>query len=189
MFTLDRFIEECRAALGESAPEAVIREMLERTVAAPGELIATLGAPTEGGIATLHHSPELTVLHVVWAPGMAIYPHDHRMWAVIGLYQGREDNVFYRRAPEGLLEAGGRRLEERSAALLGKSLIHSVSNPGRRLTGAIHIYGGDFFGTPRSEWDPETREERPYSVERARQAFADANERWRGNRGEAVAAG
>ena len=28
-----------------------------------------------------------------------------------------------------------------------------------RLTGAIHIYGGDFFAAERSEWDPETLKE------------------------------
>jgi len=48
----------------------------------------------------------------------------------------------------------------------------------RVFTGTIHIYGGDVFGTPRSEWDPETREERPFDIECARKVFADANERW-----------
>jgi hypothetical protein len=54
-----------------------------------------------------------------------------------------------------------------------------VSNPSRTFTGAIHIYGGDFFAIPRSEWDPTTREERPYDMMRARRTFAEANERWR----------
>ena len=59
---------------------------------------------------------DLTVLHVVWAPGMSIYPHDHRMWAIIGIYEGQEDNAFYRRetprAPT-LTESGGKRLSRR----------------------------------------------------------------------------
>lgn len=42
----------------------------------------------------------------------------------------------------------------------------------------IHVYGGDFFGAARSEWDPATLEERPYDVARARQVFKDANDRW-----------
>ena len=179
MFTVDRFVEECRAGLSEHAPESAIRAVLTRAVAAPGEIRAALGTPHEGGISALHHSPDLTILHVVWAPGMAIYPHDHRMWALIGLYEGREDNIFYRRDPAGLLEAGGRQLESRDAVLLGRHIIHSVSNPGRTFTGAIHIYGGDFFATPRSEWDVTTREERPYDMARARRTFVEANERWR----------
>jgi hypothetical protein len=54
-----------------------------------------------------------------------------------------------------------------------------VANPLGRFTGAIHVYGGDFFGTPRSDWTPDTLEERPYDVERAMRMFAEANERWR----------
>ena len=54
-----------------------------------------------------------------------------------------------------------------------------MTNPLRVFTGAIHIYGGDFFGMPRSEWDPETLHERPWDAARTRKAFAEANERWR----------
>ena len=50
--------------------------------------------------------------------------------------------------------------------------------PRRVFTGAIHVYGGDFFSEPRSEWESESAEEAPYSVEHAMQAFAEANERW-----------
>ena len=44
------------------------------------------------------------VLNVVWAPRMSIYPHDHRMWAVIGIYGGAEDNTLFRRGPQGLVK-------------------------------------------------------------------------------------
>jgi predicted metal-dependent enzyme (double-stranded beta helix superfamily) len=57
------------------------------------------------------------------------------------------------------------------------AVMHSVVNPLGRFTGAIHVYGGDFFGMPRSEWAPDTLEERPFDVERARRAYAVANER------------
>src|SRR5687768_17287694 len=102
MFDVERLIADCHAGLRDARPEAAVREVVERAVAEPGAVERLLGTPTLGGITTLHHSSELTVLHVIWAPGMAIYPHDHRMWAVIGLYGGREDNVFYRRTAGGL---------------------------------------------------------------------------------------
>jgi predicted metal-dependent enzyme (double-stranded beta helix superfamily) len=178
MFNLDHFITDCRAALTRHSPELAIQEVLERAVASPSELEAALGTPHQAQITTLHHDRDLTILNIVWTPGMTVYPHDHRMWALIGLYGGREDNTFYRRSPEGLQVAGGKQLETGETALLGKSVIHAVQNPLRVFTGAIHIYGGDFFGTPRSDWDPETLKERPYDVERARKVIADANERW-----------
>ncbi|HEX9820248.1 MAG TPA: hypothetical protein VGD07_11645 [Methylomirabilota bacterium] len=179
MFDVDRFVADCRSAITEHAPEVAIKELLERALAHPAEVEAALGTPQEGRIATLHHSPELTILKVIWTPGLTVYPHDHRMWAIIGLYGGREDNTFYRRAPAGLTVAGDRRLGRGDVALLGRAVIHSVTNPLREFTGAIHIYGGDFFHTPRSDWDPETLQERPYDVERAKRLFTEANERWR----------
>ena len=44
-----------------------------------------------------------------------------------------------------------------------------------RLTGAIHVYGGDFFNEPRSEWDSETLVEKPYDVERNMRRFEESN--------------
>jgi predicted metal-dependent enzyme (double-stranded beta helix superfamily) len=178
MLDLDTFISDCRAALTGAAPELAIKEILGRTVSSPSDVEAALGTPRLGQVVTLHHDRDLTILNVVWTPGMEVSPHNHRMWALIGLYGGREDNTFYRQSPEGLQRAGRKQLDRGDTALLGKDVIHSVANPLRVLTGAIHIYGGDFFGTPRSEWDLETREERPFDVGRTRKVFADANERW-----------
>ena len=181
MLNLEEFITGCRVALTGPSPELAIKEILERAVSSPSDVEATLGTPRLGQVVTLHHDRDLTILNVVWTPGMAVSPHNHRMWALIGLYGGREDNTFYRRSPGGLQRAGSKRLDRGDTALLGKDVIHSVANPLRVLTGAIHIYGGDFFGTPRSDWDPETMEERPFDVERTRKVFADANERWLGS--------
>jgi hypothetical protein len=50
------------------------------------------------------------------------------------------------------------------------------------LTGAIHVYGGDFFGTARSEWDPETLLEQRYDVEKNMRLFEEANALLAGNK-------
>ena len=98
---------------------------------------------------------------------------------MIGVYTGREDNIFWRRVPgskEGKLEAAGAKaLSERDAEPLGHNIIHSVTNPIRRLTGAIHVYGGDFFRAERSEWDPESLLEGRYDAERTMRLFEEAN--------------
>ncbi|MFQ5938003.1 MAG: hypothetical protein ACE5LB_16505, partial [Acidiferrobacterales bacterium] len=114
-----------------------------------------------------------------WGPGMAFPPHDHRMWAVIGIYGGREDNTFYRRSSEGLTKHGGKQLNTKDTIPLGETVIHAVTNPLEQLTAAIHIYGGDFFAMPRSEWDLETLEERPYDLEKNLRLFEEANARLR----------
>ena len=120
------------------------------------------------------------MLHVVWAPGMRIYPHDHRMWATIGIYAGREDNAFYRRATHDrsiLVESGGKQLGVGDVTTLGDDTIHSVANTSGVLTAAIHVYGGDFVNEPRSQWGPGPERERPYDVGQAQQEFADADPR------------
>ena len=62
-------------------------------------------------------------------------------------------------------------------------VIHSVTNPIPRLTGAIHIYGGDFFNpADRSEWDPETLLEEPWDPARAARRFEDADKTFRDSR-------
>jgi predicted metal-dependent enzyme (double-stranded beta helix superfamily) len=106
-------------------------------------------------------------------------PHNHLIWAVIGVYTGREDNIFWRRLPGadgGRIEAAGAKsLGERDAEPLGPDIIHSVTNPVSRLTGAIHVYGGDFFAVSRSEWDPENLTEGRYDLEKNMRLFAEAN--------------
>ena len=179
MFDLDRFIEDCRAAIGGDPSHKAVREVVARAVADPPGVLAGLGEPKRAEVETLYHAPELTILNVVWAPRMTIMPHNHLMWAVIGIYTGREDNIFWRRLPGetgGRIEAAGAKsLGERDAEPLGRDIIHTVTNPLPRLTGAIHVYGGDFFAVTRSEWDPETLLERRYDAEKAMRLFAEAN--------------
>ena len=118
------------------------------------------------------------MLHVAWTPGISLYPHDHRMWAVIGMYGGQEDNAFFRRVPGGLEPAGGRELPAREVLVLGEEAIHSVANSRKDFAVALHVYGGDFFSVARSEWDLETYEERPRDLERTQRLFDEANARW-----------
>jgi predicted metal-dependent enzyme (double-stranded beta helix superfamily) len=181
MFDLDRFIADCRAARAQDPTHKAVRDVVARAVAEPGSMIAALGEPRRGEVQKVHHSPDLTILNVIWAPYMTIMPHDHRMWAVIGVYCGREDNIFWRRVPgatHGKVEAAGAMaLQVGDAEPLGKDIVHSVTNPVSKLTGAIHVYGGDFFATPRSEWDPETLCERAYDVDKTLRLFDEANGR------------
>ncbi len=174
MFDLDTFITDCIAATTDTQPRLAVKEVLARAVAEPDAVTRALPA-TRAEIDRIHASPTLTILKVVWAPRMRIFPHDHRMWAAIGIYGGQEDNTFFRRAPEGVVASGGTQLHERDVALLGDDTIHAVVNPRPRFTGAIHVYGGDFFTQPRSEFDPDTLAEQPYNGERALALFKSAN--------------
>jgi predicted metal-dependent enzyme (double-stranded beta helix superfamily) len=119
----------------------------------------------------LHSAPDLTVIDVRWAPGQVTFPHNHMLSAVIGMYGGREDNMFWRRLPDApgfqIEAAGGLALGSGDTTILGRGIIRSVVDPLAKISGAIHvydIYDGDFLGIARSIGDTETLTEQPYDI-------------------------
>lgn len=177
MFERERFVEDCRAVIGGRDAQSMIRELVARAVSDPAQLMRVLGEPKRAGVETIHKADDLTILNLCWGPGMVFKPHDHRMWAVIGIYTGREENTFFRRAGRGLTRHGTKQMNAKDVAPLGATIIHAVTNPLEQITGAIHVYGGDFFATPRSEWNPQTHEEQPYDVKDTMRAFEASNAR------------
>jgi predicted metal-dependent enzyme (double-stranded beta helix superfamily) len=170
MFDIDEFVAECMEAVKDPEPRLAVKEVLERAVQRPSEIEAALPA-TRGELVPIYASDTLSVLKVIWWPGMRIRPHNHLMWAAIGLYGGQEDNIFYRREGEGITVSGVRELRTSDVTLLGDDTIHAVANPRETLTGAIHVYGGDITsGRGRSEWDDGR--EIPFDFKRQQGFFA-----------------
>jgi len=178
MFDKDRFTQECIAAV--AAGQGAIREIVAKAVSNPADVMRGLGEPTHAGITPIYRSSDLTILKFVWAPCMSLMPHNHRMFSVVGIYSGREDNVFWRRTATSIEAAGARSLGARDVATLGRDVIHSVLNPIGKMTCAIHVYGGDFFAPvePRSEWDHETLTEQPWNIDRVKTLFREAEARF-----------
>ena len=158
-FDKDVFVGECLSAVqsGDSAQKAV-KEIVDRAVSNPSRISSEVGDIFDDPMMTIwHRSDELTVLHIVWPPEVELFPHDHNMWAVIGIYGGREDNQFYRRLDDGRIEPHtGRTIVEKDVISLGSDVVHSVANPTREWTAALHVYGADFYSAPRTMWSGDT---------------------------------
>ncbi len=184
MFVRDQFIEDCRRAVAEG--QKAVREVVTKAISDPSAVFAELGEPEHAGIVPIHRTTDLTILNFTWAPCMSLMPHDHRMFSVVGIYSGREDNVYWRRTDATIEAAGAKSLGVGDVATHGRDIIHSVLNPIGKMTCAIHVYGGDFFDPPeaRSEWDHETLEERPWDIDGVRRLFREAEERF--NAGKAA---
>lgn len=178
-FERDRFTADCVASLDESDPQAAIREHLTRAVSDHASVLDVLGQPTTAGFDVLIASPRLTIFAAKWAPNMTLSPHNHEMWALIGLYAGREDNIFWKRTSQGLKAGGVSALFPGDVASLPRDVIHSVNNPLPRFTAGLHIYGGDFFDTQRSMWNAATLAEQPSNGETVRAIFEAENEKLR----------
>ena len=178
-FDLERFIADCKSAVEGDKPQEVIAELVQTAVQDYKGVMAAIGEPKRAMIEKLYVSDSLTIVNVVWAPKMTLMPHNHNTWAIIGVYSGREDNIFWRRLKDdknGKIEAAGAQsIAAGEVAKLGKNIVHSVTNPTPEFTGAIHVYGGNFFELERSEWDPMSLNEGVYDVEKALALFEAEN--------------
>src|SRR5689334_4911812 len=99
MFDFESFIADCRRLVGEPhAARRILERMREATADPEALATAVPSLPTGAGTfdAPLWRSPELTILNVTLNSGTLSPPHDHSMWAVIGIYAGAETNIFYR---------------------------------------------------------------------------------------------
>jgi predicted metal-dependent enzyme (double-stranded beta helix superfamily) len=159
-FELDRFLDACIEAAGDADPLERVRQLLQVAVAEPN-LGAALPASREDET-LLHASAKLTVYSLRLTPRIQYPPHDHRMIAVIGLYEGVETNCFYRREGPGLVRTTVRESRAPEVFVLPSDTIHSVANPGRIHSRAIHVYLGPLTRIARSVWTPDGIEERPF---------------------------
>lgn len=182
MFDKDCFIQDCINAVVEG--QGAIRALVAEAVSDHARVMSELGEPEHAGLTPLYRSRDLTILNFVWAPCMSIMPHNHQMFSVVGIYSGREDNVFWRRTAMSIDAAGAKSLGVGDVAVLGHDIIHSVLNPISKMTCAIHVYGGDFFAPaePRSQWDHETLIEQPWNVDKVKLLFQEAETRFNATR-------
>jgi predicted metal-dependent enzyme (double-stranded beta helix superfamily) len=110
----------------------------------------------------LHASAGLTVYSLRLTPRIHYPPHDHRMAAVVGLYEGVETNCFYRREGPRLVRTSVSDSHAPEVVVLPADTIHSVANPGRIYSRAIHVYLGPLTQIARSVWTAEGLQERPF---------------------------
>ncbi len=179
-FDIERFVDDCVIANRDGVDaQGAVSEVLARAVSDNGAVLNAIGELKEAGITPFYRSKTLTIFSAVWTPQMNLMPHDHLMWASIGIHTGREDNILWRRTSDGVKAYGAEALFEGDVGILPTDVIHSVTNPLERFTGGIHIYGGDFFDTTRSQWNPETLEEEPSDGPVIAAIFDRANERMR----------
>jgi predicted metal-dependent enzyme (double-stranded beta helix superfamily) len=136
----------------ERDPEAAA-EVVGRMVRSPEHLERMLGVEDRAGITVLDAQSDLTVQRVIWPAGLRIAPHDHRMWAAIGVYRGSEYHWLFAPREPGLAETNIRRVDEGTVLALEPDAIHAVANLVARPCVALHVYGGNLDATARSTWE------------------------------------
>ena len=135
-FSLQQFIASCRAAPGVQAVAKLMRDAVHD----PDGVRAALDATS--GDRILHQNSQLTVLNVAIPAGFRSSPHDHSIWAVIGIYEGQEDNVLFRNLGDRLTVSERHEVRAPGVLVLDGTTIHAISNPLAQPTRGLHVYGG-----------------------------------------------
>jgi predicted metal-dependent enzyme (double-stranded beta helix superfamily) len=165
MFALDTFVDQCRDALRSDDPSASVAGVLRDALRDRDEVAAAVQAWRAAGGApygAIYRAEDLTILHAAVPPGVESPRHEHTMWAVIGVFEGQEDNVFYRLADNGVEEVDRAAICAGDARVLPDDTIHRIANHQSTPLQAIHVYGGDLLGTERLMWDDGTGASRPF---------------------------
>lgn len=170
---LDVFVDAC-TPLAKDKDHDAVAALLGELINEPGfaasvpafdDVETSTRGWTLGGEHVCHQTDDLTVMVLDTLPGVLQPPHDHEMHAIIGVFEGREDQRFYARAADGVRETAGRALSAGEVMVLGERAIHAISSPEGQAARAIHVYFGDIYAVDRSLYDPDTLEPVPYSGE------------------------
>src|SRR4051812_4395711 len=100
MFSIQAFVDDCRGALQSDDPSGTVASVLRDALQDRSEVGAAVHAWRESGggaYGAIYRAHDLTILHATVTPGFESPLHNHTMWAVIGVFEGQEDNTFYRR--------------------------------------------------------------------------------------------
>jgi predicted metal-dependent enzyme (double-stranded beta helix superfamily) len=166
MNDIDDFVALCASAVTVDQRPDATREIVERAVRDPR---LTKQLQLDPGVRLLHNSEHLTVLHVVM-PERPVgagdpVPHNHTMWAIIGVTHGTEQNEFFQRSDRTVEPLGGRVVTEGEVIVMNGATIHSVKNPSTdRLSSALHVYGGDLIGAAKAMWCEPDLSEQPFDM-------------------------
>lgn len=128
-----------------------------------------------GGIGNylIYRSPQrdLSLMSLVVPAGAGTPVHDHLAWGLVGLYEGDQEEVVYRRldAPSGsetadLAETEQRRLGagEFYELLPPEGDIHSVRTVGDRPSVSLHLLGNDIGCAWRHRYEPHEHRVFPF---------------------------
>ena len=106
----------------------------------------------------------LSLFSLVVPPGAMTPVHDHLAWGLVGLYQGNQDEEFYR--PErGRLELARRRPLEPGdfyALLPPANDVHRVRTTSAETSVSIHLLANDTGCVLRHTFDEATGQARPF---------------------------
>ena len=162
-FSFAGFVQSARSAAADTRPVLAVKTLMSQTFADPQGIAKAAGSfiPADE---CLYEDDEVSVYWVRFAPHELVPPHNHRMHAFLGIYEGTEVNLLYRQAESGQLELAKRRvLNPGDTMSMGGDGIHAVHTEDAMPSLGLHIYLGRLSTDSRELFDSETGQSMPFT--------------------------
>ncbi|MFL5296613.1 MAG: hypothetical protein ACJ798_09565 [Phenylobacterium sp.] len=167
-FSIERFVEDCRAVRGRADWAEATAGLLREAIAHADDLDALAeerGALARRGFDVWVQSDDLTIYQVDGRPGLVSPPHDHDCVAIVAIYRGAEGYQNFALADGKLKPVGRVAVTAPDVSVLPADLIHALDNSQSQGSRSIHVYGNRHFDlATRRLWNPDTLEAAPFST-------------------------
>ena len=163
-FNLDDFVAEARDAAGQERAVAAVNELMSRTFANPAEIAAAI-EPFERDDEPLFEDDQVSIYWVRFDPNVKVPPHNHKIAAFLGVYEGVEVNELYRQANGGIELVKSKRMEPGDTLSMGADGIHGVYTEDGLPSLGLHVYLGPLTTIERDLFHPDTGQAMPFTTE------------------------
>ena len=161
-FVLQDFIQILRAAALADDAIGQVRGLMTDAFRDPAAIRAAMPV-YENDDEVLYEDDSVSIWFVRFRPGLHVPPHDHQTTAMIGVYEGAEDNHFYLREPGRLVHRSSRRAGPGDVIALKPDGIHSVEAANGEQSCGIHVYLAKLTTIERSLFDWDSGAARPFT--------------------------
>ena len=164
-FSLTGFVQSARSAAADTRPVAAVNTLMSQAFADPQAIAKAVGSII-AAFECLYEDDEVSVYTVRFAPHELVPPHNHRIHAFLGVYEGTEVNLLYRQVESGQLKlAKTRVLNPGDTMAIGGGGIHAVHTENSMPSLGLHIYLGRLSTVSRELFDTETGQSMPFTDE------------------------
>lgn len=159
-FTLDSFLQQLKDAANTDNPEQQVYQVMQRVFTVHIDNVADIFRQLDDDV-ILYEDSVIAVLHYLMPTGVVVPPHDHQLYAIIGVYEGVEENHFYQVMNQQLIRQAIKPISRGEVMLIHPEGIHSVQTANNQRSAAIHVYLGELTKVKRSRFDWNTGEATP----------------------------
>ena len=108
-FSLTGFVRSARSAAADARPVAAVKTLMSQVFADPKAIARAAGSLT-GPDECLYEDDGVSIYSGRFAPHELVPPHNHRIHAFLGVYEGTEVNLLYKQVKAGQLKLAKRRV-------------------------------------------------------------------------------